>query len=236
MYAMPTGGSPEMQRLFATGFAQLPFRLHTAELKEFEALPIGVWRLSTGPGATYLPTNKWLDRPLGTLERRVLRVVRLAARYLADLGGLPPEIAHGDAWHSSMGSYGVATSARLLAHQDLEVLTAIVAIGEGLQVAPMAASGGEATWIAAPACDGAMLTLLTGRLAQDWSQGAIPACWHRVGHGPLRRAFLLFYVGDARLCRWHGRPRCDCGDLSASLRERHQDWWALRNDGLLDPA
>lgn len=92
---------------------------------------------------------------------------------LRRLGALPKGIAVGGAWHSSAGSYAAAPGVRLHPHHDVEVLTAIVAIGDGLEIAGPTASCDpqQGAWLPLPSHDGLVVTLVAGTLAQHWSQG-----------------------------------------------------------------
>lgn len=213
--------------LLACGFAHVPFLLSRSERRDLESLPIDRWTLRSGPGASYLPNGEEPAHPFEALSRRLLGLVKLTAHELAELGALPRSVAVGEAWHSSAGSYSATPRVRLQQHEDVELLTAIVAIGDGLELANAAASGdmAPAVWVPAPAHEGAMLTLLAGTLAQNWSQGAIPACLHRVGGGPARRSFLLFFVGDDERCHLHGRRECRCGAVAGILRNHHSLHW-----------
>ena len=227
----PNGGSAAAHDvtadLLARGFAQIPFLLTRSERTELESLPMDRWTLRSGPGAAYLPNGEEPARPFEALSRRLLWLAKLTAHELAELGALPRGIDVGEAWHYSAGSYAATPGVRLQPHEDLELLTAMVAIGEGLEIARAAVSCDTAApvWEPAPAHDGTTLTLLAGTLAQNWSRGAIPACRHRIGGGPARRSFLLFFVGDDQRCHQHGRPNCSCGALSGILRNHHSPHW-----------
>jgi hypothetical protein len=209
--------------LLACGFAQLPVLLTRSERSELESLPMDRWTLRPGPGASNLPDRKDPAHRFESLTHRLLGLVMLAAHELEELGALPRDVVSGGAWHSSGCAYAAAPAVRLRPHEGLELLTAIVAIGDGLEIAGAAVSCdmAAAVWVPAPAHDGATLTLLAGTLAQNWNRGAIPACRHRVGGGPARRSFLLFFVGDEQRSHRHGSRQSRCGGATRILRNHH---------------
>lgn len=154
---------------------------------------------------------------------------------LRRLGALPKGIAVGGAWHSSAGSYAAAPGVRLHPHHDVEVLTAIVAIGDGLEIAGPTASCDPQQDVASAA-----VTRRSGGDARcrhacpALESGAIPACRHRVNGGPARRSFLLFFVGDEERCHSHGRRDCRCGAVAGILRIYHWLHWAAAARQVLD--
>ncbi|MBK6502779.1 hypothetical protein [Candidatus Neomicrothrix sp.] len=159
--------------LLASGFAQMPFVLSRSERNDLQSLSIDRWTRRSGPGASYLPDGEEPDHAFESLSRRLLGLVRVTALELAELGALPKGIAVGGAWHSSAGSYAAAPGVRLHPHHDVEVLTAIVAIGDGLEIAGPTASCDpqQDAWLPLPSHDGLVVTLVAGTLAQHWSQG-----------------------------------------------------------------
>lgn len=213
----------------------MPFVLSRSERNDLQSLSIDRWTRRSGPGASYLPDGEEPDHAFESLSRRLLGLVRVTALELAELGALPKGIAVGGAWHSSAGSYAAAPGVRLHPHHDVEVLTAIVAIGDGLEIAGPTASCDPQQDVASAA-----VTRRSGGDARcrhacpALESGAIPACRHRVNGGPARRSFLLFFVGDEERCHSHGRRDCRCGAVAGILRIYHWLHWAAAARQVLD--
>lgn len=141
---LSTGGTAAVHEvaadLLASGFAQIPFLPTRSERSELRSVPMDRWTLRSGPGASYLPDQEDPAHRFESLTQRSLGLVMRTADELAELGALPRGVTSGEAWHSSGGSYAAAPGVRLQPHEDVELFTAIVAIGDGLEIAAAAVS------------------------------------------------------------------------------------------------